>query len=123
MKPGQPSRGPSGNSIGRALALVLALGLFAAPSAIEAGAKVQAIEVRAEPISRFRIGSDETRFGPLEFVGGLEMNARDRELFAWVRAFNPYDLYSKSAERPDVERLRPYYEELIAEYFPPVLQW
>src|SRR5579871_4185536 len=51
------------------------------------------------------------------------MNARDREMFAWVRAFNPYDLYTKSPERPDVAALRSFYEELIAEYFPPVLQW
>jgi inositol oxygenase len=51
------------------------------------------------------------------------MNDHDRALFAWVRAFNPYDLYTKSATRPDVEKLRPYYEELIAEFFPPVLQW
>src|SRR5438874_8564500 len=40
------------------------------------------------------------------------MNAHDREMFAWVRAFNPYDLYTKSAERPNVLALRPYYEEL-----------
>jgi inositol oxygenase len=51
------------------------------------------------------------------------MTEQDRELFAWVRAFNPYDLYTKSAERPDVAGLRPFYEELIAEYFPPILQW
>jgi inositol oxygenase len=51
------------------------------------------------------------------------MNAHDREMFAWVRAFNPYDLYTKSPERPGVAALRPFYEELIAEYFPPVLQW
>src|SRR5438105_8978258 len=30
------------------------------------------------------------------------MDARDREMFAWVRAFNPYDLYSKGEGRPDV---------------------
>jgi inositol oxygenase len=48
---------------------------------------------------------------------------RDREMFAWVRAFNPYDLYSKSDSRPDVAGLRPFYEELIAEYFSPVLDW
>jgi len=47
----------------------------------------------------------------------------DREMLRWVRAFNPYDLYSKSAERPDVAKLRPFYEDLIAEYFPPVLRW
>ncbi len=51
------------------------------------------------------------------------MNDRDRELFHWVRAFNPYDLYSKADERPDAAALRPYYEDLIAEYFPPVLDW
>jgi inositol oxygenase len=51
------------------------------------------------------------------------MNEQDREMFRWVRAFNPYDLYTKSADRPDVVALRPYYEELIAEYLPPVLQW
>jgi inositol oxygenase len=51
------------------------------------------------------------------------MNAHDHALFDWVRAFNPYDLYTKSAERPDVQQLRPFYEALIAEYFPPVIQW
>jgi inositol oxygenase len=54
---------------------------------------------------------------------GHLMNKRDREMFGWVRAFNPYDLYSKSAQRPDVARLRPFYEELIAEFFPPLLRW
>lgn len=51
------------------------------------------------------------------------MNDYDRKMFHWVREFNPYDLYSKSSERPDVEALRPYYEALIAEYFPPTLSW
>jgi inositol oxygenase len=54
---------------------------------------------------------------------GQLMNDHDREMFAWVRAFNPYDLYSKSPVRPDVAELRPFYQELIAEYFPPVLRW
>src|SRR6267378_544409 len=44
------------------------------------------------------------------------MNAHDRKMFDWVRAFSPYDLYTKSAARPDVARLRPFYEELIAEF-------
>jgi inositol oxygenase len=51
------------------------------------------------------------------------MNGHDQEMFAWVRAFNPFDLYSKSPTRPDVARLRPFYEDLIAEYFPSVLRW
>ena len=32
---------------------------------------------------------------------------RDRRLLDWVRAFNPYDLYSKGHERPDVAALGP----------------
>ena len=51
------------------------------------------------------------------------MNRKDDEMFEWVRKFNPYDLYSKSAGRPGVEKLRPYYNELIAEYFPEKLAW
>jgi inositol oxygenase len=51
------------------------------------------------------------------------LNDHDLEMFAWVRAFNPYDLYSKAAARPDIAALKPYYEALIAEFFPPVLDW
>ena len=51
------------------------------------------------------------------------MNAHDKEMFRWVDAFNPYDLYSKGHAKPDVEKLKPYYQELIAEYFPPELRW
>lgn len=54
---------------------------------------------------------------------GELMNDRDREMFKWVRAFNPYDLYSKSAERPNLAELRPYCEELIAEHLPATLHW
>jgi inositol oxygenase len=49
---------------------------------------------------------------------GYLMNDKDREMFEWVRKFNPYDLYSKADEKASVEKLRPYYEELIREYFP-----
>jgi len=51
------------------------------------------------------------------------MNKHDHDMFDWVRKFNPYDLYSKAAARPDVAALKPYYEGLIAEFFPPVLAW
>jgi inositol oxygenase len=51
------------------------------------------------------------------------MNDRDHRMLEWVRRFNPYDLYSKGHERPDVQALTPYYEELIAEYFPERLAW
>jgi inositol oxygenase len=51
------------------------------------------------------------------------MNDHDREMFEWVRKFNPYDLYSKSDERVDGGKLRPYYDELIRQYFPEKLRF
>lgn len=51
------------------------------------------------------------------------LNDGDQELLKWVRAFNPYDLYSKCEVEPDLNELRPYYEDLIAEYFPAKLNW
>jgi len=46
------------------------------------------------------------------------MNDHDREMFPWVRKFNPYDLYSKSDSKPSVKELKPYYQGLIEKYFP-----
>ncbi|KAK5655675.1 hypothetical protein OQA88_5608 [Cercophora sp. LCS_1] len=49
---------------------------------------------------------------------GRFMKNGDEALLRAVRAFNPYDLYSKSDEVPKVEELKPYYLELIGEFFP-----
>jgi len=51
------------------------------------------------------------------------MNDQDREMFDWVRKFNPYDLYSKGAAKPDLAKLRPYYDDLIQEFLPGKLSW
>ncbi len=51
------------------------------------------------------------------------MDDRDRKYFPAVRAFNPYDLYTKSAERPDISELRHYYEVLWAEFLPRELEF
>lgn len=51
------------------------------------------------------------------------MTDEDRRLMDWVRAFNPYDLYSKGHEAPDVQRLKPFYQELIGEFFPETIAW
>jgi inositol oxygenase len=48
---------------------------------------------------------------------------RDRKMLPWVKRFNPYDLYSKSEVKPNVQELKPFYRELIDEFFPPVLSW
>jgi inositol oxygenase len=51
------------------------------------------------------------------------MNAQDERMFEWVRKFNPYDLYSKGAERPNFQEIRPYYEDLVAQFFPAQIAW
>lgn len=51
------------------------------------------------------------------------MSANDEKLLAAVRAFNPYDLYSKSDAPCDAKALRPYYEGLIQKFFPDVVEW
>lgn len=58
-----------------------------------------------------------------ELEYGRLTNQTDRDMMRWVLAFNQYDLYSKSATPPDVAALRPFYEELIAEYFPATIRW
>ena len=46
------------------------------------------------------------------------LDDHDREMFKWVRLFNPYDLYSKNPVPPDWNQLRPHYQDLVARYLP-----
>jgi inositol oxygenase len=46
------------------------------------------------------------------------LDDHDKEMFKWVKLFNPYDLYSKNPQPPDWNKLRPYYEDLVAKYLP-----
>ena len=51
------------------------------------------------------------------------MNDKDRAMLEWVRKFNPYDLYSKGHSKPDVKQLKPYYDDLFAEFLPEKINW
>ncbi|MDE3201716.1 MAG: inositol oxygenase [Acidobacteriota bacterium] len=51
------------------------------------------------------------------------MTEHDENMFEWVRKFNPYDLYSKGAAKPNLKELKPFYEDLIAEFFPAEIDW
>lgn len=51
------------------------------------------------------------------------MNSKDEKMFEWVNKFNPYDLYSKGLERPNAKEIMPYYEDLVAEFFPSEIDW
>lgn len=64
-------------------------------------------------------------FYPWHDQGGYRyfMNEYDHEMFKWIKLFNQYDLYSKCPEEPDVQALKPYYQQLIAEFFPETIDW
>ena len=51
------------------------------------------------------------------------MNKHDEEMLHWVNKFNPYDLYSKGHTKPDFKELKPYYDDLFAEFFPEKIAW
>ena len=62
------------------LAMALAPAIAAGPSAAEP------VDVSARPITAFHIGKADKQFGPLEFVGGLEMTSPTRD-FGALSAF------------------------------------
>jgi len=50
-------------------------------------------------------------------------NDKDRSMLPWILKFNQYDLYSKGHTKPDLKALKPYYDDLFAEFLPPTLAW
>ncbi len=63
-----------------AVAVLLAAAVLFWPGLAPAAphAPVEAVEVSTRPITQFHIGRAQTAFGPLEFVGGLEMTSPSR---------------------------------------------
>ena len=51
------------------------------------------------------------------------MNEKDKENLHWVNQFNPYDLYSKGHTKPNMKEIKPYYDDLFAEFFPAKVAW
>jgi inositol oxygenase len=51
------------------------------------------------------------------------MNDHDVEMLEWVNKFNVYDLYSKGHTKPNLKELKPYYDDLFAEFFPAKIAW
>lgn len=75
---------PAGRSsrliVGWAAAALLLLAIPLPPASGQA--PVERLEISARPITHFRIGHQTKDFGPLEFVGGLEMVSRGRHFGA-----------------------------------------
>jgi inositol oxygenase len=51
------------------------------------------------------------------------MSKHDIEMLEWVNKFNVYDLYSKGHTKPNLKELKPYYDDLFAEFFPLKIAW
>jgi inositol oxygenase len=51
------------------------------------------------------------------------MSKHDVEMLEWVNKFNVYDLYSKGHTKPNFKELKPYYDDLFAEFFPEKIAW
>ncbi|MBZ9796436.1 esterase-like activity of phytase family protein [Mesorhizobium sp. ES1-4] len=67
-------------------AITLLAGTASASAGSIGSAPVESLEVSARPISEFHIGRTDRQFGPLEFVGGLEMTSPSRD-FGALSAF------------------------------------
>lgn len=62
--------------------LRLSLAALATSVSLMVPAHGQTIDINAQLITQFRVGSDQTRFGDLEFVGGLELSSTSSALGA-----------------------------------------
>ncbi|KAJ3315144.1 hypothetical protein HDV04_004285 [Boothiomyces sp. JEL0838] len=51
------------------------------------------------------------------------LSQADVENMKWLKEFNKYDLYPKSANPVDLLAVKDYYQNLIAEFFPPEIDW
>lgn len=74
----------------RRVAYVWAIPFFFTVSGFAQESGVSPAIIKSSTISQFRLGSTETRFGPLEFIGGLEMNSTNRD-FGGLSAFHYLD--------------------------------
>jgi len=67
-------------------------------------------------------------FYPLHSGGDYQflLDDHDKQMLTWVKLFQKYDLYTKSddeADLPDIEALKPYYQQLIDKYCPGILKF
>ena len=74
----------------RAASAALLLSVAHGPNALGQDEGVSPAAIMARTISNFRIGSPQTRFGGLEFVGGLELTSTNRD-FGGLSAFRFLD--------------------------------
>ena len=79
-----PAGLPEGRLLKATLIQAAALSLFlaATPSVAAPLAPSETVPVKSRQIENFKIGSDQKRFGKLEFIGGIEMSSSNALLGA-----------------------------------------
>jgi inositol oxygenase len=84
-------------------------------------AKVMEPYLRDEALYMLRFHS----FYPWHRHGAYDhlCNDKDRAMLEWVLKFNQYDLYSKGHSKPNLKELKPYYDDLFAEFLPAKVAW
>ena len=76
-------RGNQAAGRGRAFGAILVAAVVALGASAEAKPpRVETIDITARKITQFHIGRDDAKFGPLEFVGGLELTSSSADLGA-----------------------------------------
>jgi hypothetical protein len=76
------ARGVFRQTLFAAIALLAGLASAQAGSVPAVSALDEPVEISARPIMQFQIGHADKQFGPLEFVGGLELTSPSREFGA-----------------------------------------
>ncbi|KAI3629481.1 hypothetical protein MIR68_012496 [Amoeboaphelidium protococcarum] len=51
------------------------------------------------------------------------LDEHDNQMMPFLKSFNQYDLYSKADNPISVQEMKPYYNQLISEYFPEKIQF
>src|SRR6185312_14832535 len=72
--------------LGAALLVLVLVRIFLPTAGAAPSSALERIDVTSSSIHTFKIGSEQTRFGPLTFVGGLEMTSSSRD-FGSLSAF------------------------------------
>lgn len=51
------------------------------------------------------------------------MSEEDKKMLTWLKTFQQYDLYSKDINPPNIQTIKPYYQELVNKFLPGKFNW
>lgn len=64
-------------------------------------------------------------FYPAHYENGYQhlRNEEDEKMLHYLKIFQKYDLYTKHDEKMCIDEVLPFYEDLVKEFLPDVIQW